>query len=187
MSSTSQMTECSVDGCCRSDIVALGLCGKHYQYQWRHGIPEPVEHRVPMHLIERDAAWLAAVLDCEGWIGMSWNNRKHGIVYWPRLGVGNTSYALIERLIAITGVDSVRYVLPKNVKAKEQWHWIVNKREDVDGILLAVLPHLVVKRAQAEAILSLPMKNARDADARKFVHDLCRKLNKKGRPTNVND
>lgn len=129
---------------------------------------------------DMDACWFAAVLDCEGWIGMSWGNRPHGKVYWPRIGVGNTDYRLIQKIIDITGVPYVRHVLPKNTNAKEQWHWKADRRSDVECILLAVRPYLVMKREQADVILSLPPLNAKAKDVRAAVHDLCRVLNQKG-------
>lgn len=57
----------------------------------------------------------------------------------------------------------------------------VDRRADVERILKAVLPHLIIKREQAEAILSLPGHNVKDKASRATVHDLCRRLNKKGR------
>lgn len=132
-------------------------------------------------LSEIDRVWLAAVLDCEGWIGMSWGYRKHGKAYWPRIGVGNTDYRLIKRLMDLTGVLSVRHYISKNPNAKEQWHWKSDKRSDVDRILKAALPYLILKREQAEAILSLPGWHVLDKPARANVHDICRRLNKKGR------
>jgi hypothetical protein len=127
-----------------------------------------------------EAAWLAAVLDCEGWIGMSWGKRGNGKVYWPRIGVGNTDYRLIQKLVDVTGVPYVRHVIPKSEKHREQWHWKADRRDDVARILLAVLPYLVIKRAQAEAILSLPGWHVKDHAARTNVHDLCQRLNRKG-------
>ena len=100
--------------------------------------------------------------------------------YWPRIGVGNTDYRLIQRLIDLTKITSVRYVIPKSIKHKEQWHWRVDRRDDVVAILKSVLPYLVIKIEQAKAILSLPNRNAKNKEAREKVHSICMQLNKRG-------
>ena len=169
---------CLVNGCDRTDVVGRGLCRKHDLYEKRHGYPEIApDKNEPLPLSERDAAWLAAVIDCEGWIGTCGTRGK----YHNRIGVGNTNPRLIERLVAMTGCGSVRYVSkPKSPNAKPQWHWNVHRRDDIRAILLAILPHLILKDAQARLVLALPPKHTKDNAQRVATHLALRALNKKG-------
>ena len=183
MSSTSTILKsvakvCAVVACGRTDVVgASGFCHKHYTYNKRHGHPEIADVPTqPLALSERDAAWLAAVLDCEGWIGTCGTKGR----FHNRIGVGNTNPKLIVRLLALTGFGSARNVTPKSPRAKPQIHWNVNRKEEIRAILLAVLPHLILKTQQAELVLALPPKNTKANARRVATHLALRALNKKG-------
>lgn len=128
--------------------------------------------------IER--AWLAAVLDCEGWIGMFKSTRHNGIVYWSAVGVGNTNPLLTERLRQLTGVGHVHGAQPKNQNAKYKYTWVVNKYEDVRFILRQVRPYLILKQAQADLITGLPPKHTKANALKADVKAKLSVLNRKG-------
>ena len=131
---------------------------------------------LPMPLSERDAAWLAAVIDCEGWIGTCGTKGR----FSNRIGVGNTNPLLIARLVEMTGCGRVRNVSPKSPRAKPQIHWNVNRKDEICAILLAIMPHLILKIEQAKLVLALPLKHAKDNPARVATHLALKALNKKG-------
>lgn len=173
-------TKCSVDGCDRSAKHGA-FCHKHYSYNRRHGIPEPVDNKVqPLSIADKDAAWLAAVIDCEGWIGTLGSSRRGSKGYANRIGVGNTNPKLIDRLIELTGMGRVRFVKAPNERCKDQLHWQIDKRDDIRIFLLTILPHLLLKKEQAELILSLPPRNSKNNEFRAIVHLRLKELNKKG-------
>ena len=168
---------CLVSGCARTDLLGRGLCRKHYQYERRHGNPEiPSVEVSPLDISERDAAWLAAVIDCEGWIGTCGTRGR----FHNRIGVGNTNARLISRLVEITKCGSVRNVIPKNPRAKPQVHWNVSRKDEIRAIILAIMPHLILKVEQAKLVMSLPPKHTKDNARRVETHLALRTLNKKG-------
>ena len=172
---------CIVNGCERTDVKALGMCNRHYHYNHRHGHPEikKAKHEV-LPICERDAAWLAAVIDCEGWIGMFKSTRDNGVAYWAGVGVGNTNPILTTRLRQLTGLGRVHGVQQKDANAKYKYTWMVNRYEDVRVLLLTVLPHLLLKREQAYLILSLPPKNTKAVELKAQIKARLSVLNKKG-------
>ncbi len=189
MSTSTQPTTfadlCRAPGCERTDQDALGLCHKHYAYYRRHGVYEPrIASDTPISLTESEAAWLAAVIDCEGTITMMQSARGRSYACWPAIFVGNTDIRLIRRLEDMTGCGTVRCVVPKNPRAKPQWHWSVRKQADVRAILLGIRGHLLLKRQQADIVIALPRPNEKANSVRKTARDLITDLNRKGfRPT----
>src|SRR5438094_7482719 len=91
---------------------------------------------------DRDAVWLAAVLDCEGSIGILRCRRPHGYVYCPTLFVGNTDRRLIDELHARFGGRV--YFRARPFPAKDIWHWRLNRIDEVKDKLIAVRPYLVL-------------------------------------------
>ena len=179
---TQPTTFCIVELCERTDLVARGYCTKHYQYWWRHGYPEPIQTLIePLDISDIEASWLAAVLDCEGWIGYRATITKTGPGYWMSIGVGNTNKKLIDRLMKLTGFGVVRFVNNKGTRNKDQWHWNMWRQDEVRSLLMAVLPYLILKRTQAELLLSTPGRNVVDKERRAELYKLIGVLNKRGR------
>jgi hypothetical protein len=137
---------------------------------------------VPLPLSREEAAWLAAVIDCEGWIGMSKSTRSNGVGYWAVVGVGNTNVKLIDRLFALTGIGVVNLSTRANIKNSKPCHmWTVTRYEHVRALLMAIRPFLILKDAQADLILSLPPKHAKANEEKARVKAQLSVLNKKGR------
>lgn len=174
--------QCQGRGCTyHGPLEIKKFCPKHFQYFWRHGYPDIPEHDAkPIEMEEKWALWLAGVIDCEGWIGLFQSSRKNGVAHWAGVAVGNTNQLLIDRISSLTGVGSVSFVKrPK--PAKHIHRWAVNKVSDVRAVLLAIRPHLILKAAQADLILSLPPPNTRATKLRAEIKKKMTILNRKGR------
>lgn len=187
MSSTTQVTDidhliCRVDGCERDDIRAFGYCSKHYAYQHRHGHPEPQKREpTPLAINSMDAIWLAAIIDCEGWVGTTASRRSNKTVYTFGIGVGTTTLPLIERCRQITGLGQIAERSPLNPRARQQWHWNVWRIEEVQSILVTIRPYLLIKQKQADLIIDAPPRHSINPSARRALHEALRQLNKRGR------
>ena len=175
---------CKAATCDRTDIDALGMCHRHYAYFNKHGVCEPPPWvDSPISLTEPEAAWLAAVIDCEGTITMSSGRRAGSRACVPMVCVGNTDIRLILKLESLTGCGKVRFVKTKSPRAKDQWSWAVRRQADVRSILLAIRGHLLLKGQQADILLALPRPNSKAATARNEARDAVKLLNKKGPPS----
>lgn len=182
MSSTSQPTtfsECAVDTCARTDLEAGGLCNRHYAYNLRHGHPEVTRPAdVTLALTATESAWFAAVIDCEGTIGIS----RTGQRYFTFVSAGNTNPLLIERIAKLAGGGRIRFV-PRPGRAKDLYEWKASKAETVRSILNAIRGDLLLKREQARLILEeWPVLHAKEAGRRAVVHAQVAALNRKGKP-----
>jgi hypothetical protein len=147
----------------------------------RHGTTELPEMkasklRIPKH----EATWLAGIIDGEGWVGLNRAKRRYGYAYWAAVGVGNTDKRLIDELIRITRIGKAN-ISKRPKPAKNVYLWNVNRQLDVANILLTVRGHLILKREQADLILSLPPPNARANAERERIHAELKRLNAKGR------
>lgn len=174
---------CKVKTCDHVGKRVLGFCKRHYHYFHEHGVPElPKRKPKRIPISHADAKWLAAVIDCEGWIGV--RRRKStvhgGWAYWASVGVGNTNRVLTDHLAALTGMGALSLVQTKPPhKMKHMWDlWAY---DDVRDFLTTVRPHLMLKGQQADIILAMPAKDAKDPAARATAWDACHELNKKGR------
>ena len=102
------------------------------------------------------------------------------ITYYCGITVGNTNPILTRYLKKITGVGTTNQFDAKDGVRKIRHAWDVRRREDIRAILSAVRPHLLLKRKQAELILSLPATFRHVPLQRERVYLALRKLNKKG-------
>ena len=172
---------CIINGCPYIGSLDIGqYCPKHYQYNWRYGFPEiPDDNFPPLNISFPDREWVAAAIDCEGWVGLMKNPRKTSIAYWPVIGVGNTDKHLIDELIRRTGVGRIGHS-PRPYPAKNLWTWMVSKRDEVLPLCLALLPNLILKRRQARLLLMVPKKNERAEGRRARIQKLLKRLNRKG-------
>lgn len=176
---------CAVSGC--SFVGPLDLrkyCRTHYAYHHRHGVTTPPPLNVqPLNMPLKYKTWLAAVIDCDGWISMSSardaKSSAGTIIYGPMIGVANTKERLIDTLLQRAGVGGKR-LEKRPAPSKHIFTWAVTKRINVARVLLTVLPHLVLKRRQARLLLMLPPPNARDSERRARIKRLLKKLNRKG-------
>lgn len=108
-------------------------------------------------LTEPQKAYIAGIIDGEGSIMGYKVSRKaaaRGFGWKLGVSVGNTNYDLIHWLRDTTGIGSWRESSePKNPKHKRAAKWYVSSRKDIEQLLEAVLPYLLIKRRNAELAL----------------------------------
>lgn len=113
-----------------------------------------------------ESAYAAGVFDGEGSVGLyATSNGKSEKVYWAvKLSVVGTHRPMIEALSEHFGVGSfttqkrqtVRRTPSRDYEAdmcKQGWRWSVQSKRDVAAVLREILPYLIEKREQAEAVL----------------------------------
>jgi hypothetical protein len=175
---------CTVDNCTYFGKLVKGFCSTHFQYFWRHGVATVAErtNRNPqiLPISEGWKQWIAGIIDCEGWIGIMRSARKNGIAYCGRVGVGNTNSILTSKLIEITKIGCCKQHI-RHAPAKNMWQWNVSKRKDVDDLLVTIRPYLLLKKEQADLLLSLPPLHTKDGTIRSIVQSRLAVLNRKGK------
>jgi hypothetical protein len=101
--------------------------------------------------LNNDAVYLAAVLDCEGWITLSKLGNSRGVGLVLTLGVGNTNYVLTDWLKNTYG-GSVYKTHRDSVKHKDYYTWRIHGNKALEVLRLAY-PYMMMKRAQAEVAI----------------------------------
>src|SRR5262249_15710023 len=96
-----------------------------------------------------ELGYMAGIVDCEGCFCLH-NAGTHRFA--SQLHVGNTSPQLMEWLRSNFG-GSVSAERRSNPRHKPVFRWYA-AADDLDAMLVALLPYLVVKRAQAELFLA---------------------------------
>ena len=107
-------------------------------------------------------AWLAALIDAEGSLSL---NRKRASYdrksYRARARISNTSYLLMEALVAKTGINRIseRHRQP-GLGHKDYWVWTMEAGE-LRRWLPALLPKKPFRRRWVRALVRLPGKRSR--------------------------
>ena len=104
--------------------------------------------------------WVAGIIDGEGYVGIRCSKGRDGIPKWfkPFVRVGTTDKATCNRLLFVTKVGSVRLLRRKTRAGKPVWEWSAYCRQ-ASEFCQTVLPLLVCKKKQAEAIVKLGLLN----------------------------
>lgn len=175
---------CIVENCNYIGPLDIGrYCFKHYQYRWTHGITEPKHlNSTPLKIPDKDAAWLAGIIDCDGWVGLMESkaiNKRNKPAYWGVIGVGSVKRYFIDELIKRTKIGR-RNLSKRKPPARNLYTWSISKRSDLDRLLLSIIPYLIIKRRQARLLLMLPPPNSRNRPRRERIQKLIKALNKKG-------
>lgn len=129
---------------------------------------------------ETDKAYLAAILDGEGCLGIY---KTKGKYYVTKVQVTNTRYELLQWLQERWGGTIYSRKFERGNR-KECWLWSVaaNKAKDV---VSAALPYLLLKRAQALAIIQVQEMRAGALDARSPLYETLyaklKTLNRRGK------
>lgn len=90
-------------------------------------------------------AWVAGVIDGEGWIGPAPTARRRK----PVVGVESTDRDVIDRLHELTGVGHVITVKRQRPQHhKPSWRWSVTSRSGTMRVLDSVLPQLGERRGR---------------------------------------
>ena len=119
-----------------------------------------------MKTLDQRLAWLAGVIDGEGTVGacltVNSTSRKDGTRHRHlmfRVAIANTDEAMIREVAEIADTLGVRYCLhisPSRVtKHKPAFVISLSSWTRVEGLLNAVLPWLVTKRARADLVLAM--------------------------------
>jgi len=103
-------------------------------------------------------AYLAGLIDGEGCISIC--RRKHkqkksdNWYYEPQVIIANTDKRMVDFAIDLCGGW---VAIPKKIKDhhKQQYHWKITG-DDMRQLLSDVLPYLILKKKQAEIVLSFP-------------------------------
>jgi hypothetical protein len=104
-------------------------------------------------------AYLAALLDGEGYFSISKTNAYYesGEVYPAfdlQIGVSNTSEKLMKWLVSNFGMKYRALSQRTNTFAKKAcYQWKIERRENQEVFILAILPYLVIKKEQAKTAL----------------------------------
>jgi len=124
--------------------------------------------------------YLAGILDGEGCLSITAGQKATCINYNSTLQVQNTSKQLIDWLQTKFG-GSVYLSKKETEKTKEAYMWRVLKKKEIEVLLLATLPYLVVKREQAKILLEF-VRLPREAnnELRAVYYQRLRILNSRG-------
>lgn len=135
-------------------------------------------------MTNEERAYLAGILDGEGYVGIRIHNQNRRSIT-PVASVTNTNLPLLVWLKERWG-GAIHLKQDKRPTSKAAWIWIVASR-DVESVLRDAYPYLIVKRPQADLVLSLPQRTpgtirltdeivAKNREAIVLIH----KLNKRG-------
>ena len=141
-------------------------------------------------LQEAQKAWLAAMIDGEGWIGIVRERGRRNLSGWhfkPQVEIANSNLSLLEQaVVLVEGFVYLKHHRLKEVNHK-QVHAVRFKIRAIPSLLEQVKPFLIAKRQQAELVLELcrvksetPMRASQNADIMQSLRDQCRALNRRG-------
>ena len=99
---------------------------------------------------DTDLAYFAGIIDGEGCFAM--HQQPVGHVFALQLQIGNTSPQLMEWIRSKFG-GSVNLEKRNNPRHKPVFRWLATA-DSLDAIVPAIIPFLVVKKAQAELFLA---------------------------------
>jgi hypothetical protein len=130
--------------------------------------------------------YLAGILDGEGCITVGAGQKETCTNYNSIVCVQNTSRQLIDWLQKNFG-GSVYLSKKATEKTKEAYMWRVLKKKEIEILLLATLPYLVVKREQAKILLNfVRLTSETNNELRQVYWQQLRILNSRGASVTTN-
>lgn len=124
--------------------------------------------------------YLAGIIDGEGCIAIGAGKRETCINYNALVLVQNTSKVLIDWLQDNFG-GQVYLSKKETERTKAAWMWRITRKRDIEILLLAVLPYLIVKREQAKILLNFVRLDPTMApEVRRLAYGKLRALNSRG-------
>lgn len=137
-------------------------------------------NRVPeLNWTVAQCAYLAALIDGEGCIGIVRSFKEGQVRYCTSLTIGNTS-PVVADIQREYGLGNVVWHKQKHQGWKPKLEWRIGAYA-IRAVLPLVLPYMRIKRNQAELalrFLALPKYN--QAEAKKRAWEEMRELNRKG-------
>ncbi|RLI53047.1 MAG: hypothetical protein DRP09_16615, partial [Candidatus Thorarchaeota archaeon] len=102
-------------------------------------------------------AWLAAIVDAEGTIGIRRSKRKdkHD-VFAPYITVNNTDRALVEQCLQLTGLGTIKS--GGRGTNFPIYRWEVTHRKAI-AVIAEIYPYLIAKKEQAKVAIALQKTN----------------------------
>lgn len=96
-----------------------------------------------------EAAWLAGIIDGEGYIR----------VHPPEIQVTNCDRELLEKVLTVTGCGAIRETgRPRSRLHRQGYRWYTRRRSEVVRLLTATQKWLITKRAKAGRLLQEGVK-----------------------------
>jgi hypothetical protein len=156
--------------------TSVGVCGLKPKdlvgIPWRLAFALQAPYRKPSCIkAERDRAWMAALVDGEGCIGIrrfkSYRAEKRQVYqdgFVSYLTIGNNDVELLERCVQITGFGSVGVKDRPNTDARginsrrTYYGWRLDGNAAV-AVITAIYPFLIAKRRQAILAYTLDKSN----------------------------
>lgn len=126
-------------------------------------------------------SYLAGIIDGEGCLTIGAGRKGNVINYNSVIMIASTSEKLIKWLQQNFGGNYYKSSRV-NEKWKQAYIWRYLKKKDIEKLLLAVLPYLIIKREQAITLLEfvrLP-RHMENTEKRQELHERMRELNKRG-------
>lgn len=129
-----------------------------------------------------DLAYLAGIIDGEGWVGLQKRLQKRWITYKPALRVTNTDANIINRIYEIWEKIGVSGHIYENEQSssvpngKQIMNLQLNKGTDIQKVLEQVIPFLVGKKARAIMLVRYLTKTV----DREEAYQVIREANRKG-------
>lgn len=102
-----------------------------------------------IQLTEGDAAYIAGLLDGEGCIRIYERAEEGRDGHITKLTISNTDRKVIDWLTETVGMGDVYEEKADNGRNKPILRWVVNSREDLWKLIVAVEDHLRIKREEA--------------------------------------
>ena len=112
-----------------------------------------------MYLTDREWGWVAGIIDGEGHLslyssGPNAQDRANLRYLQPRLGVGNTSLAMLERLQNWFGGGISTQGKPRKLTHQEAFQWQLYQRVAIQEILEQTVENLTEKQERGRLMLS---------------------------------
>lgn len=144
------------EGPCPSGVFSYGLGS--YGYDIRVGYKFKVfgTASVLKPMTDAAAAWVAGILDGEGWLGLNNTKGVRGRPL-PRITVGMTHKPTVEMLCDLTGVGYISERKPQKPTHNPLHVWNVHRVLHVQQLLTRVLPFMVTKREKAYELISMDL------------------------------
>jgi hypothetical protein len=117
---------------------------------------------------EAKLGWAAGFIDGEGYIGIVRQMTKGRWYYRPAIDVGQSRPAPILLLRELFGVG--RIVKQVACNGTDFYHWALTGPVQINEVLTQLLPHLVVKKQQAELVLKFRTTVTPRGSKGKFAH-----------------
>jgi len=141
---------------------------------------------------EATKAYLAAMLDAEGSIGIASApartvNPEFSLTFIPRVLITNSHLGILRLVQSLTGFGSLYHarVNPTNPKWSPIHRWTA-AANNARRLLVNILPYLVIKRRQAEIVIAFPKRSSRAKNQaavyarQKSMFEECAALNLRG-------